>query len=116
VAVGVPTAFSIHYTLGEDARILPLKHTFRLVGEYYFYFQYVMAIMRLKLLWGLVAVGWTGYAQISGSPRPPDSAFLNDQKNQISEYDQMFSTIFIDNNFMGQNGGMPVICNGRLIR
>ncbi len=28
----------------------------------------------------------------------------------------MFCTIFIDDDFMGQNGGMPVICNGWLIR
>ena len=72
--------------------------------------------MRLKHVWGLVAVGWTGYVQISGSLRSQDSAFLNDKKNQISEYNQMFYTIFIDDDFMGQNGGMPVICNGWLIR
>jgi len=49
VAVGALAAFSIHYKSGEDGQLLPLKHTIRLVGEYYFYFQYVMAIMRLKL-------------------------------------------------------------------
>jgi len=72
--------------------------------------------MRRKHVWGLVAVGWSGYAQISRSPRSQDSAFLNDQKNQISEYDQMFCAIFIDDDFIGQNEGMPVICNRWLIQ
>lgn len=95
---------------------MPLKIKIRLVVGYSQIFPIVSSIMRLKLLWGLVTAGFSKYRPISGFLRMRNSAFLNDQKNQISEYDYMFCTIFIDYEFMGQNESLSIIYNGWLIR